>query len=70
MQPVQFMHPDGRCVDFLEQVERMGYDASFESFDENGLDVVDNALAWLNRANDGVRYILAEFGVVVAIPAR
>jgi hypothetical protein len=69
MQPVQFMFPNGRCVDFLDHVEKMGYDASIESSDENGLDVVDNALAWLNRAQDGVRYILAEFGVVVAIPA-
>ena len=69
MQPVQFMHNDGRCEDFLEFTERMGFDASAAQTDEDGLDAIDNALDWLNRANDGVKFILAEFQTVVMVPA-
>ncbi|HPC13016.1 MAG TPA: hypothetical protein PLN36_01455 [Bacteroidales bacterium] len=69
MQSVQFMHRDGHCEDFLEFTESLGFDASAAQSDEDGMDCIDNALEWLNRAHDGVRYILAEFGVVVAVPA-
>jgi hypothetical protein len=63
------MHHDGRCEDFLEFTEKLGFDASAAQTDEDGMDAIDNALDWLNGANDGKRFILAEFGVVVAVPA-
>lgn len=69
MFPVQYMHNDGRCEDLLAYAERIGYCAPMEQSDEDGLDAIDNALDWLNRACDGVRFIIAEFGVVVKIPA-
>jgi hypothetical protein len=69
MQPVQYMHPDGRCEDLLEYTERMGFCAPMAQTDEDGMDAIDNALDWLNGACDGVRFIIAEFGVVVKIPA-
>ena len=63
------MSPSGRCYDLLEYVEQRGFDAASVQTDENGLDAIDNAIEWLNRAADGFRYVLAEFGVVVAIAA-
>lgn len=63
------MHHDGRCEDFLDYASRIGFSAIDAQEDEDGMDTVDNALDWLNRACDGTRFVLAEFGVVVAIPA-
>jgi len=69
MFPIQFMHKNGKCEDFLQYAEKLGFEASYEQEDENGLDCIDNALAWLNRVGNDIRYVMAEFEVIVAIPA-
>lgn len=69
MYPYRYMHKNGKCEDFLQFAEKRGFDALEAQNDDNGLDCVDNALEWLNRSAADQKFVLAEFGVIVAIPA-